>query len=461
MLSRTDRLALCALQATLEQARATNDGRPALEVLAGSLVKLGVRAAPSARSGRLLIRDRDAWLRRLRSAQRSDSTLSAYRVAINDLLTWAQEEQRSNELFDEQTIVDYLDGYRKRCAPAPATYHRRFVLLRHFMQWVSRRQGTPDPFLELTAPPKPHQERDWLTHEEFARLLHAAEHPQRRRPGLIERDRLVLMALALTGLRRAELIAVSWRDVDLDSERPSLLVRCGKGGKPRRQPLPSQLAAELERWRRERRPSPEQPVFCGLGGGRLQANVLADIIRRTSARAGLTKHVTAHTLRHTAATWLRQATGDTRLVAEYLGHADLSTVSRYAHVASHEMQAAVQTLADQAGVPGPLDCKATTSAAADAHHSHGRSTPAGPTQKYKQREAWACCRGSRQSGSSLASGRPICYPFLCGAERCRGVPDACAERFHRDRPVPSPNAQRDERPADRPIGRPRRSGAFP
>jgi hypothetical protein len=54
--------------------------------------------------------------------------------------------------------------------------------------------------------------------------------------------------------------------------------------------------------------------------------------------------------RHTAATWLRQATGDTRLVAEYLGHADLSTVSRYAHVASEEMHAAVQILADHAAL---------------------------------------------------------------------------------------------------------------
>jgi site-specific recombinase XerD len=43
------------------------------------------------------------------------------------------------------------------------------------------------------------------------------------------------------------------------------------------------------------------------------------------------------TLRHTAATWLRQATGDARLVAEYLAHADLSTVSRYAHVAPAEL----------------------------------------------------------------------------------------------------------------------------
>jgi site-specific recombinase XerD len=81
--------------------------------------------------------------------------------------------------------------------------------------------------------------------------------------------------------------------------------------------------------------------------------VLADIIRRCATRASLAKHITAHTLRHTAATWLRQATGDTRLVAEYLGHADLSTVSRYAHVATREMHTAVQALADQAGLPCP------------------------------------------------------------------------------------------------------------
>jgi integrase/recombinase XerD len=54
--------------------------------------------------------------------------------------------------------------------------------------------------------------------------------------------------------------------------------------------------------------------------------------------------VTAHTLRHTAATWLRQETGDTRLVAEYLGHADLSTVSRYAHVAERELYEATAAL---------------------------------------------------------------------------------------------------------------------
>ncbi len=78
-------------------------------------------------------------------------------------------------------------------------------------------------------------------------------------------------------------------------------------------------------------------MFCGLQGGRLQQTILADIIGRAARRAGLEKHVTAHTLRHTAATWLRKELGDTRLVAEYLGHADLSTVARYAHVDREEL----------------------------------------------------------------------------------------------------------------------------
>jgi integrase len=233
-----DRLALGALEATLQQARDVHDERPALEVLAGSLLELGVRATPSLRSARLIARDRDAWLRRLQSAQRGPSTIAAYRIAIDDLLAWAEHKQCSGELFDEQTVVDYLADYSRTRKPAAATYYRRYVLLRRFMAWLARRQGTPDPFLELHAPPKPRQERDWLTREEFARLLAAAERPRRRRPGIVQRDRLVLLGLVLTGLRRAELIDVAWPDLDLDDPAPSLLVQHGKGGKPRRQPLP-------------------------------------------------------------------------------------------------------------------------------------------------------------------------------------------------------------------------------
>jgi integrase len=156
----------------------------------------------------------------------------------------------------------------------------------------------------------------------------------------------------MTGLRRSELLALDWRDLDLDSASPSLLVRSGKGGRPRRQPLSPQLAEHLAFLRAQRLPAASDPVFCGLAGNRLTPTILSLIVSRAAKRAELEKHVTAHTLRHTAATWLRQETGDARLVAAYLGHADLSTVSRYAHVAPEELHAAAALLASQTGETG-------------------------------------------------------------------------------------------------------------
>jgi integrase/recombinase XerC len=132
------------------------------------------------------------------------------------------------------------------------------------------------------------------------------------------------------------------------------LVRAGKGGKARRQPLPKALAHELRRLRKRISPAANAPVFCGLEGGRLQPAILGLIVRRAAERAGIEKRVTAHTLRHTAATWLRQQTGDARLVAAYLGHADLSTVSRYAHVAHNELHRAATALGEQSGIAAAL-----------------------------------------------------------------------------------------------------------
>lgn len=287
---------------------------------------------------------RDDWLARVRSSGRSKSALTAYRVALDDLLAFL-EGRPSVDAFAESTIVAYFDGYRERAQPAAATYYRRFTLLRNFFRWLSRRAGLLDPFLELAAPKKPQQEADWLTPGEFAQLLAAACSPLRARAGLAERDRLVLLALVSTGLRRSELIALDWADLELEGPRPSLLVRAGKGGRPRRQPLPARLAQELDQLRRSLGAAADDPVFCGLAGGRLQPTILANLIRRAANSAGLDKHVTAHTLRHTAATWLRQETGDARLVAAYLGHADLSTVSRYAHVATDELHLAAEAIA--------------------------------------------------------------------------------------------------------------------
>jgi site-specific recombinase XerD len=343
-----DFVLLAGITEALRQARTNGDRTPPAVVAAQCLVDLGVSVRPEPRQIDLDLA-RDDWLRRLASSRRSASTIAAYRVALDDLLDWIAKTDRSVDPFREETIVAYLDDYRRTRSPAPATYYRRFTLLRRFYRWLSGRESVRDPFLELDGPMKPRQEAAWLTREEFARLLAAAALPPRRVRGLAERDRLVLLALVTTGLRRAELVALNWGDLSLESDRPSLLVRKGKGHKPRRQPLAPTLARELRKLSQEQ-PVASAPVFTGLAGRRLQPTVLANIIRRSAARAGIDKPCTAHTLRHTAATWLRQATGDARLVAEYLGHADLSTVSRYAHVAHQELHDAAATIATDAGL---------------------------------------------------------------------------------------------------------------
>ena len=348
-LSAVDQLALSALRASLAEARRSGDGRPPLAIVGAALGALGVHIPAAAPGCDVAARYRDGWLRRVAGAGRSKSTLDAYRIAIDGYIEWAEREGRIERMLEEATIVDHLDDYRRRQSPAPATYHRRFILLRRFLRWVAQSENVSDPFAELDAPARPRQESDWLTIDEFRRMLDAAGQPRRARRGLAERDRLVLLALLTTGLRRAELLGLDWRDVDLGPRNPSIFVRA-KGNRPRRHPLAASLARELSELKRLREPTADDPVFCGLQGGRLQATVLADIIRRAAGRAGIDKRVTAHTLRHSAATWLRQDTGDARLVAEYLGHADLSTVSRYAHVAERELHRAADALAVHAGL---------------------------------------------------------------------------------------------------------------
>jgi site-specific recombinase XerD len=352
-LNRADLSALAMLTEAVRDGREGGDERPALTLIAECLVELGV-ALPEQRHRDIpLDGAKEEWLRRIRSAGRSASTISAYRIALDDLLAYLERTGRRKNAFAEETIVAYLTEYRDRAEPADATYYRRFTLLRNFFRWLGRRHGLADPFLDLEPPRNIRPEADWLTPDEFARLLEAAGTPERRRPGLAERDRLVLLTLVATGLRRSELLALNWGDLELDSDRPSVLVRRGKGNKARRQPLPPALAEEFVRLRAALSPAHDASVFCGLAGKRLSSTILATIIQRSAKRAAIQKHVSAHTLRHTAATWLRQQTGDARLVAAYLGHADLSTVSRYAHVATDELHAAANVISDKAGLTVP------------------------------------------------------------------------------------------------------------
>jgi hypothetical protein len=153
MLDPADRAAAAAVEAMLSESRRRGEQEPALALLAATL-------GASRRSQLSLVTEaRDLWMSRLRGANRGESTLRAYRNAIDDLLAWAPDRGRDEVLLTEGAMVEHLDSYRRTRSPMPATYHRRFILLRRFVRWVCQRHGLPDPFEDLDAPPKPRRRR--------------------------------------------------------------------------------------------------------------------------------------------------------------------------------------------------------------------------------------------------------------------------------------------------------------
>ena len=107
-----DRAVLKALEATLADARAWADDRPALIILASRLDEHDAPLTSPAAEGVSLWQARDDWLRRLETQQKSESTLVGYRVAINDLLDWSETNRR--DILTEAAIVDYLHSYQER-----------------------------------------------------------------------------------------------------------------------------------------------------------------------------------------------------------------------------------------------------------------------------------------------------------------------------------------------------------
>ena len=154
--------------------------------------------------------------------------------------------------------------------------------------------------------------------------------------------RAALMLCYGAGLRVSEAVAVKVSDID--SKRMLLRIEEGKGRKDRYVMLSSRLLAVLRRYWRAARP--RHWLFPSWRENRhLSAASLSHACRDASKQCGLTKRITAHTLRHSFATHLLEGGTDTRVIQVLLGHSRIDTTARYTKVAAHVI----------AGTPSPLD----------------------------------------------------------------------------------------------------------
>lgn len=214
---------------------------------------------------------------------------------------------------------------------APASIRRNISAVRTYFRFLlAEGHLVRDPSERLETPKRWRTLPEVLTSEEVTRLLAA---PSLDEP-LAFRDRAMLELAYGAGLRVSEWIGIGVRDVLLDEG----LVRVfGKGSRERLVPIGRSAIGAAAIYLRELRPRLERGggqgiLFLNARGEPLSRMGAWKILRKYVDQAGITKHVSPHSLRHSFATHLLEGGADLRAVQEMLGHVDISTTQIYTHI---------------------------------------------------------------------------------------------------------------------------------
>jgi integrase len=222
-----------------------------------------------------------------------------------------------------------VDGYvsRRALLRKPATVNRDLVVLRHmFQKALEWGKALDNPVTHQKALRAHNRRLRYLSHEEIGQLLDCAD------------DVLspVLITALHTGLRRGELFALTWQDVDFTLGM--VRVVHAKNGERREIPMTNTLRGTLQQLPRHLSSDHVFPGKTGRG--------LVDIRKRfaRALREAKIEGFVFHDLRHTFASHLVMAGVDLMTVKEFLGHKDIKMTLRYAHLAPDYKRAAISRL---------------------------------------------------------------------------------------------------------------------
>jgi integrase/recombinase XerD len=214
---------------------------------------------------------------------------------------------------------------------AASSQARKLTALRMFARFLVREKLRDDDFTELLAGPRlVRRLPQSLTSAEVGRLLSS---PTGGDPASL-RDRALLELFYSSGLRVSELGALTLQQVDLEGGFARVF---GKGSKERVVPIGTKARAALAAWVASGRPHfvkarTRSELFLNTRGTSLSRVGLWGIVKKHARRAGISKSVKPHLLRHSFATHLLTGGADLRAIQEMLGHASISTTQIYTSV---------------------------------------------------------------------------------------------------------------------------------
>ncbi|MCO5478118.1 tyrosine recombinase XerD [Enterococcus sp. AZ091] len=267
----------------------------------------------------------------------SQNTRKSYERDLEQYLTFLTKQHIKDwQAVDRVLILSFLQQLQQS-GKSSATIIRMVSSLRRFHQFLRQERFTDhDPMQHIDSPKKQQKLPDTLSLSEVERLIETPD----TKEVLGIRDRAILEVMYATGLRVSELIGLQLKDLHLSM---GLLQTTGKGDKERIVPLGDLAIQWIETYLEEARPfltrkHPEEShLFVNNHGKQLSRQGIWKNLKALVRKAGITKNVTPHTLRHSFATHLLENGADLRTVQELLGHADISTTQIYTHITKKRM----------------------------------------------------------------------------------------------------------------------------
>lgn len=278
---------------------------------------------------------------------RSQKTIRNYDHYLTRLIDFAGDIQVSDidaELIRKWRLWLNRLGTNTSDELQKTTQNYHLIALRSFLKYCAKRDIGSISADKIELARTQRKQVTFLTPEELERIF--AQPKLDTLPGL--RDRAILELLFSSGLRVSELVGLDREHINL--KRREFMVR-GKGQKDR--PIfISEAAANWLQVYLDKRQDTTRPLFVRYSGSkkvdtsgnfhRLTARSVQRMVARYALLAGITKHVSPHTMRHSFATDLLMNGADLRSVQALLGHSNISTTQIYTHVTDPHLKAVHQ-----------------------------------------------------------------------------------------------------------------------